>query len=196
MINHKTTDEVLIKLVKKNDEEAFNMLLFRWNNLLSLLCVEYARMGKQYGVTFQELKNVAEFSFYNSLKFYDSSKSNLKTYLNLVVKQALYKYVKASEERFIELSQYVNLDNFSFDTHTIIENIIPDINSSVVNWCVFNDEFESFDQMDEEIISQKDKHLLYLRAAGYSYDESTKLLKTTKSRAGFTLKKIRNVVKK
>lgn len=196
MINHKTSDEVLMKLVKKNNEEAFNMLLFRWDNLLNMLCVEFAKMGRPYGVTFQELKNVAEFSFYNCLKYFNKSKANFKTYLNMVIKQALYKYVKASAQRYMELSQYISLDDFSFDTHSTMENSIADKHSSVVDWCVVNDEFENFLNLDDEVISQRDKHLLYLRAAGYSYEESTKIMNISKSQAGFTLKKIRSVAKK
>lgn len=197
MIDSKTPDEILIDLAKNNNEEAFNMLLFRWNGLISMICVRHLKSAKKYGITFQELKNAAQYGIYSSLKYFDKRKSNFKTYLNLVISQAIMRCIKNGEDRFYELSACLSFDDNAYGESPMhLDEIISDPESSVVKWYDDNERFEYFENMDEEILSRKDKTIMYLRASGYTYKEAAKKLKISKANTDFTIKKIKKTMRK
>ncbi|MCH5171509.1 MAG: hypothetical protein J1F31_01560 [Erysipelotrichales bacterium] len=197
MIDSKTSDEVLIELAKNNSEEAFNMLLFRWNGLITMICVSYFKSARKYGVTFHELKSIAQFSVYNGLRFYDKNKSNFKTYLNLIVSQAIIRCIRISENRYYELSSCLSFDENTYDCSIMrLDEVIPDPESSVVKWYNDIESFEYFNSLDEEVLSKRDKTVMYLRASGYTYHEAATKLKLSKTHTDFTLKKIKKIARK
>ena len=197
MIDTKTSNEQLIELSKNNNEEAFSVLLFKWNGLISMLCLNYLKNAAKFGITFQELKSIAQYSVYNSLKYYDKNKSNFKTYLNMIVTQAIIKHIKKSEIRFYELSSCISLDESAYENSLIkFDEIIDDPSTSIVNWYNSNEEFEYFDSIDESILSKEDKTIMYLRASGYTYHEAAKKLKIPKNHTDFTLKKVKKISRK
>lgn len=197
MIDSKTSNEKLIELAKNNNEEAFNMLLFKWNGLISMLCVSHLKNASKFGINFQELKGVAQLSLYDCLKYYDKSKSNFKTYLNLIINQKLIKYIKAYEIRYSELSSCLSLDDNAYENSLMqLDEIVADPESSVVKWYNNNERFDYFENIDEEILSKQDKTIMYLRASGYTYHEAAGKLKMTKAHTDFAMKKIKKIVRK
>lgn len=197
MVNTNTSNDKLIELAKNNNEEAFNMLLFRWNGIITIICVSHLKNASKYGINFQELKGVAQFGLYACLKYYDGSKSKFKTYLNLIINQTISKYIKKHEIHFTELSSCISLDECAYDDSFMkIDEIIDDPDSSIVKWYSENEEFEYFDNLDEEILSKEDKTIMYLRASGYTYHEAADKLKISKSHTDFTLKKIKKISRK
>ncbi len=197
MISINTSNDELIELAKHNNEEAFNMLLFKCNGIISMICINYIKRGKKYGITFQELKSVAEYAIFNSLKYFDKTKSNFKTFLNLIINQELAKYVKKIETRFYELSSYLSFEDNVYENSSLEwDEVIGDPGSSIVDWYNTNEKFDYFDGIEEAILSKKDKNIMYLRASGYTYSEAAKKLNTSKSHADFTIKKIKKIVLK
>lgn len=197
MINSKTPDEILIDLAKNNDEEAFNMLLFKWNGVISMLCARNLKSAKKYGITFHELKNAAQYGVYCSLKYFNKSKSNFKTYLNLIVNQAIKKCIKNGEIVFFELSACVSFDENAYDDSLMqLDEVIPDPESSTVEWYINNEQFENFENIDEEDLSKEDKMIMYLKASGYTYKEVAKKLNISKTHTDFILKKIKKTMRK
>ncbi|MCH5180613.1 MAG: hypothetical protein J1F32_05330 [Erysipelotrichales bacterium] len=197
MINNKTANNKLIELAKNNNEEAFNMLLFRWNGVLSMICASYLKSASKFGINFQELKGVAQFSLYNSLKYYDKNKSNFKTYLNLIINQALTKYIKKYEIRYCELLSCLSFDDIVYENSIMqLDEIIGDPESSIVNWYNNNEQFDYFKDLNEEILSKEDKNIIYLKASGYTYHEASEKLKISKTRTDFALKKIKKIMRK
>ena len=73
------SDDELIELIKQNDNEAFNMLLFRYRNLITIVCFSYVKSAKMCGIDITELKSIACICIYKNLKYYVKEKSSIKT---------------------------------------------------------------------------------------------------------------------
>ena len=197
MINNKTANNKLIELAKDNNEEAFNMLLFRWNGIISMICVSHLKNASRFGINFQELKGVAQFGLYKCLKYYDKNKSNFKTYLNLTINQTLIKYIKKQEIRYCELSAYLSLDDIVYENSLMqLDEVVADPESSIVKWYNDNEQFDFFNDFDEGVLSKEDKTIMYLKASGYTYHEAAEKLKVSKTRTDFTMKKIKKIIQK
>lgn len=197
MINNKTANNKLIELAKDNNEEAFNMLLFRWNGIISMICVSHLKNASRFGINFQELKGVAQFGLYKCLKYYDKNKSNFKTYLNLTINQTLVKYIKKQEIRYCELSAYLSLDDIVYENSLMqLDEVVADPESSIVKWYNDNEQFDFFNDFDEGVLSKEDKTIMYLKASGYTYHEAAEKLKVSKTRTDFTMKKIKKIIQK
>ena len=113
------SDDELIELIKQNDNEAFNMLLFRYKNLITIVCFSYAKSAKMCGIDLTELKSIACICIYKNLKYYVKEKSSIKTFLNMVINQGLTKFVSEAIEHYRLLETYINLDENVFEDRKI-----------------------------------------------------------------------------
>jgi len=186
----------LIVLAKQGNEEAMNMLLFKYDAFLNLLCISYLKNQRHLGIEFAELKNIARISMFASLKYYDCEKSDLRTFLNLTISQDIRKYIASCVRRYAQMKASIFFeDNPYSDDNMTYEEIISDENTSVKKWQDNKDRFETFCEMEGKYISKKEKDIMLLRAIGYRHGEIVEKLNITKSKADLAVKKIRKIAK-
>lgn len=188
------SDDELIELIKQNDNEAFNMLLFRYKNLITIVCFSYAKSAKMCGIDLTELKSIACICIYKNLKYYVKEKSSIKTFLNMVINQGLTKFVSEAIEHYRLLETYINLDENVFEDSSLkYEEVIPDHDTSITKWIENNERFDSFNEIDEEYLSKKDKMVLMLKASGYTYAEIADKLNIAVTQPDVSIKKIKKI---
>ncbi|MCI6358262.1 MAG: hypothetical protein MR766_06560 [Erysipelotrichaceae bacterium] len=188
------SDDELIELIKQNDNEAFNMLLFRYRNLITIVCFSYVKSAKMCGIDITELKSIACICIYKNLKYYVKEKSSIKTFLNMVINQGLTKFVSEAIEHYRLLETYINLDENVFEDSSLkYEEVIPDHDTSITNWIDNNERFDSFNEIDEEYLSKKEKMVLLLKAVGYTYAEIADKLNIAITQPDVSIKKIKKI---
>ncbi len=189
-------EQNLINLAKQGDEEAMNMLLFKYDAFLNLLCVSYLKNQRYLKIEFAELKNIARISMFTSLKYYDQTKSDLRTFLNLTISQDIRRYIAGCVKRYTQMKASIFFeDNPYSDDNMTYEEIISDENTSVKKWKDNKDKFETFCEMEGKYISKKEKDIMLLRAGGYRHGEIVDKLNITKSKADLAVKKVRKIAK-
>lgn len=193
-IDKNTTSEKLIKLASEGNEEALNMLLFRYNGLLTLICLNVLTKTRDVSVSLHDLMSTATIGLNRSLKYYDKNKSSVKTYINLVVKQELSKYIADLRRKIEYLEFSLNLDEPVFEEGDVFyHDLIEDKYSSIKDKCMQDEEFETFYETDDGYLSQKEKDAILLKAAGFTHKEIAKKMKTKETINDVALRKVRSI---
>lgn len=189
-------EQKLIILAKQGNEEAMNMLLFKYDTFLNLLCITYLKNQKYLRIEFAELKNIARISMFTSLKYYDYTKSDLRTFLNLTITQDIRKYIASCVKRYTQMKASIFFeDNPYSDDSITYEEIISDESTSVKKWQDDNEQFEKFCEIEEKYISKREKDIMLLRASGYRHGEIVEKLNITKSNADSAIRKMKRIAK-
>ena len=112
----------------------------------------------------------------------------------MVINQGLTKFVSEAIEHYRLLETYINLDENVFEDSSLkYEEVIPDHDTSITNWIDNNERFDSFNEIDEEYLSKKEKMVLLLKAVGYTYAEIADKLNIAITQPDVSIKKIKKI---
>lgn len=121
-------DEELIFFIGVNSEEAFNILLKRYEQKINAIAVHYFRSFPNSGITVDELKSVACESLLTAAKKYDlNGAASFYSYWKTIVNNAISKYLTKNSYTSKKQSNIVfSLDEVIDGSHASIESIVSD----------------------------------------------------------------------
>lgn len=196
---NKNDNQDLIKRAQKGDEEAVNMLLFKYDSFLTMLCYICIKKQKNICIEFSELKHIARIALFVGLKTYDYTKSTFKTFMSVIVCREINKYIMEYTKRNNELKKYIYFEDSPYNQESFsYEDLISGNDDSVTKWYENNEDFDAFCDVDEKYFSKQEKEIIMLKSAGYSHLEISRLLNIsnkTSDRAIKKMKKMSNKIK-
>ena len=115
------TDEKLIENIKNEDQNAFNCLVERYNDLVNMKASKFFMAGAEKDDMVQE----GMIGLYKAVKSYVSQKQNsFKTFANMCIERQLITAVKNSNrQKHIPLNSSVSLNASAYDDNEDVDRI-------------------------------------------------------------------------
>ena len=192
-MDKKITDEELVKLSKNNDENAENLLLERYKDLV-------VKIARGYYIIGGELEDIVQegmIGLYKAIKgFSDEKNASFKTFAILCIKRQIQSAIKkANTKKNLPLSNSVSLQSFSeneeeeFLPVNLIFQVSPD--EKIIGRENYKDLIETIKQT----LSKKEFEVLKYYLRGYSYKEIAEFLGLNQKSIDNSLSRIKNKLK-
>ncbi len=162
-------DYELIYMVRENDEEAFNLILKKYEPLIKKLCFFYAQKYKIFNIDIEDLKQECRITLFNTLCKFDQNKDILfYSFVIVCIKRGISSYIRriAGPTRYCESVSIDDDDNymqfednyFYAPPYLIDENYVSNLIIKFKNElnfddaCVFELRYNSFSYKDISIL--------------------------------------------
>lgn len=189
----KMTDEELVKLAKKGDENAENTLLERYKDLV-------VKISRSYFIIGGELEDIVQegmIGLYKAIKNFKTDKNaTFKTFAITCIKHQIQTAIKkANTKKNLPLSNSVSLQSFSeneeeeFLPVNLIFQVSPD--EKIIGRENYKDLIETIKQT----LSKKEFEVLKYYLHGYSYKEIAEFLGLNQKSIDNSLSRIKNKLK-
>lgn len=189
----------LISLAKENDNEAIELLIKKYRNIVFAVMREHTLYLK--GMELDDFVQEWNLGFLKAIKYFNDSKNvKFSSFVRLCVKSELISFVKKySSKRHDILTDIIYCRKFT-DKETVYDSIIEEVYSSDKD----NSERILFIKellKEMKIILKKElsvfeQEILILLSRGYSYKEICTLLKKEPKKIDNTIQRIRQKLKK
>ena len=169
------TDEGLVALANKNDQQALNTLLDRYKETVNMKVTKYYINGAEK----EDIAQEGMIGLYKSIKGFDSEKQNsFKTFANLCIERQIITFVKGSNrQKHIPLNSYVSLNNPTYESDSGDEEaqLIDVLGSNVVedplDTLTKSEYYERVEKSINNSLSDFEKQVLNKFIEGQSYVE-------------------------
>jgi RNA polymerase sporulation-specific sigma factor len=169
------TDEGLVALANKNDQQALNTLLDRYKETVNMKVTKYYINGAEK----EDIAQEGMIGLYKSIKGFDSEKQNsFKTFANLCIERQIITFVKGSNrQKHIPLNSYISLNNPTYESENGDEEaqLIDVLGSNVVedplDTLTKSEYYERVEKSINNSLSDFEKQVLNKFIEGQSYVE-------------------------
>ncbi len=184
-------DDEFILLIRQGNQEALNMLFFRYKRAIDYITNKVFRNVKFCGIEEDDLKSIAMETFFIVVNCYDEYKSGFYPYWKFITERELYGEVR----KFRSKSNRMLLDAVSFDNKVTEDDSSPflcfyaDPNEDVVKNYESNEKLLQLHDNCEKYFDGIEKLVVYKKMQGYSYSEIVDELKMDKKAVAKIMRK-------
>ncbi len=191
------TDEKLIENIKKEDTNALNCLIERYNDVVSMKANRFFMVGSEKEDMIQE----GMIGLYKAVKSFDLKKQNsFKTFANMCIERQLITAVKNSNrQKHIPLNSSISLNAAAYDDNEDMNKIdildvkILDDPSDII---ADREYFASIENKIKENLSDFELQVLYEYEKGKSYASIAEKLNTKVKSVDTAIQRIRKKANK
>ena len=187
-------DYELVYQVRENDEIAYNLLIKKYSNLVSMLAKKYLRLYKNIGLEYDDLFQEGMLGIIKALNDYDTRSTIFYTYASLCAKREMDKLIKTqTRKKRMILNECVSINGFINDNQDLVlEDAIP-------SKFDLAKEYECFDIYQRMMKARFnfnliDSSILELKINGFSLSEIAELLDLTYKKVDYRMRKIRKIL--
>ena len=191
-----TNDYELIMLYREEDEDAKNILFFKYKFIIDILINKYKKQINKLKVDYQELYSECNVGFSDGLRsFQDAKSTSLPTFLTICVERRINNLLrKYKTDKYKVLQDTFSLDN-EYDDYNLLDVISDDEYEPLKNMT----EIEDYQELIKSIksnLTDSEYDLLLLKLRKLSYDDISKILKKTPKQIDNTMQRIKAKIKK
>lgn len=165
------TDDELIKIAKSGDESAFEQLVDRYKNCISLKTRTYFLLGADKEDIMQE----GMIGLIKAIRDYDSSRqASFKSFAELCITRQIITAVKAAtRQKHTPLNSYVSLygNGDNDDERTPIDLIDSNTRFNPEQYIIMRENLKKLDEQILKVLSKFEKSVLESYLTGKSYQE-------------------------
>lgn len=190
----KINDYEILFLVNEKNENAEEILINKYKNLINKYIEEYKNIAVQNGLEECDLYQEGLLGLTNAIKTFDQSKeASFFTYANICIKTKIQTAIRnSSSKKNIALNQSVSLDNLINSDSTNYYDIICDSKNDISDKLLKQEEQQQLFQNIEKCLTPFEKQVLNLKANSYSNDEIANMLQKDKRSIENAINRIRN----
>lgn len=180
----KINDYEIMFLVNEKNENAEEILIKKYKNLINKYVEEYKVTGLQNGLEECDLYQEGLLGLINAIKTFDQSKeASFYTYANICIKTKIQTAIRdSSSKKNIVLNQSVSLDNLTNSDSTNYYDIICNDKNDISDRLLKQEEQQQLFNEIEKRLTPFEKEVLKLKTNSYSNEEiATKLQKDKRS---------------
>lgn len=180
----KINDYEIMFLVNEKNENAEEILIKKYKNLINKYVEEYKVTGLQNGLEECDLYQEGLLGLINAIKTFDQSKeASFYTYANICIKTKIQTAIRdSSSKKNIALNQSVSLDNLTNSDSTNYYDIICNDKNDISDRLLKQEEQQQLFIEIEKRLTSFEKEVLKLKTNSYSNEEiATKLQKDKRS---------------
>ena len=193
----KINDYEILFLVNEKNENAEEILINKYKNLINKYIEEYKTIALQNGLEECDLYQEGLLGLTNAIKTFDQSKeASFFTYANICIKTKIQTAIRnSSSKKNIALNQSVSLDNLINSETANYYDIICDSKNDISERLLKQEEQQQLFNKVEECLTPFEKQVLKLKTNSYSNDEIATKLQKDKRSIENAINRIRNKYK-
>ena len=190
----KINDYEILFLVNEKNENAEEILINKYKNLINKYIEEYKTIALQNGLEECDLYQEGLLGLTNAIKTFDQSKeASFFTYANICIKTKIQTAIRnSSSKKNIALNQSVSLDNLINSETANYYDIICDSKNDISERLLKQEEQQQLFNKVEECLTPFEKQVLKLKTNSYSNDEIATILQKDKRSIENAINRIRN----
>lgn len=201
MINEEinsSNDSELIMLYREEDENAKNILFYKYKFIIDILIIKYQKVLNKLCIDYQEIYSECTVGFSDGLKHYQEDKNtSLATFITLCIERRLLGIIrKYNQEKYKGLQETYSLDFVYDDKELSLIDMIGDecLNDPLRNMT----EKEGFEELINNIksnLTKKEYDVFVLMTRGLNYQEIAKILNNTPKQIDNTMQRLKNKIR-
>ena len=191
------TDSELLMLCHEQNEEAFKMLINRYQPIIKIIANKYQRSVKYLGITDDELYNEGIKAIINAIDYYNEDSGFMfKTYVNTVIdsniKHLLKKYNNTNNNI---LTDAILLNHAYHEKGVLLEESARDLNSNPEDKIVGNEGLIESLETFKNVLTKREYQILLLLKDGYRCKDIANEMQISLKNVYNTIYRIRNKLK-
>lgn len=191
-----SNDFELIMLYHENDEEAKNVLFYKYKFIIDILIKKYGSFLNYLHIDYQEVYSECNVGFSDALRSYvDNKDTSLPTFITVCIERRIKNILKKySSEKYKKLLDSYSLD-FTQDDNNNLMSILKDDNDPLNSIT----EEENYNELINKIkcnLTESENDVFVLMIKGFNYIEISNILNKTSKQIDNTMQRVKNKVKK
>ncbi len=193
-----TNDYELIMLYREDDENAKNILYYKYRYIIDILIKKYSEFLSELNIDYQEIYSECAVGFSDALRSYQDDKdATLLTFLNLCIERRIRGMIrKYSRDKYKTLKDAYSLDFPYKDGKPLMEVISDEGVFDPLNNVVNNEDYVSLLKRIEKKLTSQEYEVFLLMVNGMNYQEIAKILQKTPKQVDNTMQRIKNKIKR
>ncbi len=195
----KTNDSELIMLYREDDEDAKNMLFYKYKFIIDILIKKYQHWLSALKIDFQELYSECTVGFSDALYCFQEDKdSSLPTFITLCVERRISGIIrKYSRDKYKILQDSYSLD-FIYDDNSasLIETISDECNQDPLKNMAEKEEYDELILKIKKSLTNKEYEVFVLKSRGFDYQEIARILGKNPKQIDNSIQRIKTKIKK
>lgn len=191
-----TNDFELIMLYNEENEDAKNILFYKYKYIIDVLIHKYKRFFNFLNVDMQETISECNVAFSDSLRNYNSKKdTSLPTFITLCIERRIKNILKKySSSKYKAISETYSLD-YDYNEDTNMLNFLSSDADPLKNITDEEDYHELINNIHNELTNYE-YDVFLLMTKGFSYIEIAKILKKSNKQIDNCIQRIKNKIKR
>ena len=194
----KTNDSELIMLYREDDEDAKNMLFYKYKFIIDILIKKYGNWLSSLKVDYQELYSECAVGFSDALfSFQEDKDSSLPTFITLCVERRINGVIrKYSRDKYKVLQDTYSLD-FLYDEKNaaLIDTISDESTHDPLKNMSEQEEYEELIHQIEKVLTKQEYEVFALKSRGFDYQEIAHILERNPKQIDNTIQRIKTKIK-
>lgn len=194
-----TLDNELIMLYRENDEDAKNMLFYKYKFIVDVLINKYKYWIDYLNIDYQDVYSECNVAFSDALRNYqEDRKASLPTFITLCVERRVSNMIrKYSREKHKIITETYSLDFVVNENDVKLMDIISDdYKSDPLKNITDYEEYNELMAKIKEKLTVKEYEVFVLMLRNLDYQSIAKILNNTPKQIDNTIQRIKNKVKK
>ena len=194
----KTNDNELIMLYREDDEDAKNMLYYKYKFIIDVLIKKYSNWLSSLKVDYQELYSECAVGFSVALRSFQEDKdSSLPTFITLCVERRLGGVIrKYSRDKYKVMQDSYSLDFFYDDKNaSLIEKLSDGSNNDPLKNMADEEEYAELIKNIKYSLTSKEYEVFVLKSRGFDYQEIAHILNKNPKQIDNTMQRIKTKIK-
>ena len=194
----KTNDNELIMLYREDDEDAKNMLYYKYKFIIDVLIKKYSNWLSSLKVDYQELYSECAVGFSDALRSFQEDKdSSLPTFITLCIERRLGGVIrKYSRDKYKVMQDSYSLDFFYDDKNaSLIEKLSDGSNNDPLKNMAEEEEYAELIENIKYSLTDKELEVFVLKIRGFDYQEIARILNRNPKQIDNTMQRVKAKIK-
>ena len=167
-------DDEIILAIHRNDEEALQLLFFRYENSMRTIAIQFRFMFEKVGVEYEDLVQIIKEETLSLIYVYDNSKSAFFPFWRESLKKRLIGIFRTYQNKYEFLNDSYEFNEDLIGYHAKLEDPFSKDNSYLIRECL--DIISS--------LSGEKQEVMRLWMEGYKYHEIAKITSLSEKKVG------------
>lgn len=194
----KTNDNELIMLYREDDEDAKNMLYYKYKFIIDVLIKKYSNWLSSLKVDYQELYSECAVGFSDALRSFQEDKdSSLPTFITLCIERRLGGVIrKYSRDKYKVMQDSYSLDFIYDDKNAaLIEKLSDGSSNDPLKNMAEEEEYAELIENIKYSLTDKELEVFVLKIRGFDYQEIARILNRNPKQIDNTMQRIKTKIK-
>lgn len=193
-----TNDNELIMLYHEENEDAKNILFYKYKFIIDILIKKYSKYLTSLNIDYQEIYSECAVGFSDGLRSFQEDKSaSLATFITLCIERRLGNIIrKYNREKHKGLQDTYSLDYiYEINDTRLMDFISDDYEHDPLKNITEEEGYNELVNSIKDKLTDKEYEVFVLMVRGLSYIEIAKILNNTPKQIDNTIQRIKNKIR-
>ncbi len=193
-----TNDSELIMMYRENDEDAKNLLFYKYRYIIDILINKYMRYLSNLNIDYQEIISECNVGFSDGLKCFDENKdASLVTFVTLCIERRINGIIrKYNRDKYKGMQETYSLDFIYEDNNKLMDSISDNLQNDPLKNMTEEEKYQELIKSLKDALTKREYEVFCLMARGFNYLEIADILKLTPKQVDNTMQRVKIKAKK